>query len=200
MVRPKTYIRLIATIAILLASTGCSQLLQQLLRTDANYYMRVHVHNIDPGDFEAATESIEGALSKNSARGQPEGFNEGRAYLQLSHLYSCYRNPTSDYARALELLEKYVSMSNGKSIAPVIQDRLSLLYTLVNLQSHNHHLLEEYEAVFEKNKVLSKKLKKLKPLRNEVTRIREENTRMKEMLEELKDLDIKIEEQRRTIR
>ena len=197
MVRPKTYIRLIAIVAILLASTGCNQLLQQLLRTDANYYVRVHVHNIEPGDFKAATDSIEAALSKDSEGEQPEGFNESRAFLQLSHLYSCYRNPTSDYARALELLEKYVSMLNGKSVAPVIQDRLSLLYTLVNLQSHNQHLLKEYDAVSEKNKELSRRLK---PLKDEVTRIRAENTRMKEMLEELKDLDIQIEEQRRTIR
>jgi hypothetical protein len=106
------------------------------------------------------------------AREHPETSVRAQSHLRLAFLYVNYRNPKLNYARALQEMESYFSLSPGKTQTDDVQNWFAVLREVGKLQTG----LERMQKV---NKSL-----------------REEVAGLKGTIEELKSLDRHIEQRR----
>jgi hypothetical protein len=106
------------------------------------------------------------------AREHPETSVRAQSHLQLAFLYVNYRNPKLNYARALQEMESYFSLSSGKTQKDDVQNWFAVLREVGKLQTG----LERMQKV---NKSL-----------------RDEVAGLKGTIEELKSLDRHIEQRR----
>jgi len=105
-------------------------------------------------------------------REHPETSARAKSHLQLAFLYVNYRNPQLNYARALQEMESYFSLSPGKTQTDDVQNWLAVLREVGKLQTG----MERMQKV---NKSL-----------------RDEVAGLKGTIEELKSLDRHIEQRR----
>ncbi len=106
------------------------------------------------------------------AREHPETSVRAQSHLQLAFLYANYRNPKLNYARALQEMESYFSLTPGKAQTDDVQNWFAVLKEVGKLQTG----MERMQKV---NKSL-----------------RDEVTGLKETIEKLKSLDRHIEQRR----
>jgi len=106
------------------------------------------------------------------AREHPETSVRAQSHLQLAFLYVNYRNPQLNYARALQEMESYFSLTPGKAQTDDVQNWLAVLREVGKLQTG----MERMQKV---NKSL-----------------RDEVAGLKETIERLKSLDRHIEQRR----
>ncbi len=106
------------------------------------------------------------------AREHSETSVRAQSHLQLAFLYVNYRNPNLNYARALQEMESYFSLTPGKAQTDEVQDWLGVLKEVGKLQTG----VERMQRV---NKSL-----------------RDEVSGLKETIEKLKSLDRQIEQRR----
>ena len=109
---------------------------------------------------------------EKSAREHPDTSVRAQSHLQLAFLYVNYRNPQLNYARALQEMESYFSLTPGKAQTEEERDWLAVLKEVGKLQSG-----------------LERMQRANKSLRDEVAGL-------KETIERLKTLDRQIEERR----
>ena len=106
------------------------------------------------------------------AREAPETSVRAQSHLQLAFLYVNYRNPQLNYARALQEMESYFSLTPGKTQTDDVQNWFAVLKEIGKLQTG----MERMQRV---NKGL-----------------RDEVAGLKETIERLKSLDRQIEQRR----
>lgn len=106
------------------------------------------------------------------AREHPETSARAKSHLQLAFLYVNHKNPQLNYARALQEMESYFSLSPGKTQTDDVQNWFAVLREVGKLQNG-----------------LEKMQKVNKSLRDEVAGL-------KGTIEELKSLDRHIEQRR----
>lgn len=98
------------------------------------------------------------------------------AHFQLALLYSSYKNPNPNYQQALKELEAYISLSPSGEVSEGIQNLLSILREL-------DKTIEDNKKIKQQNSLLIRESKELK-----------------ESVEQLKNLDIKMEEKKKKVK
>ncbi len=131
-----------------------------------------------PEDFRREIDRME-----KLARFHPDTSVQAEAHLKLAMLYLHDENPRLDYLRALEELKKY------KSLSPDEENKNEIHGLLV--------LLLKFEKVIEQNE---ENARAIKTLTRENRILIRENQKIKQTIDELKDMDVKIEEKRREIK
>jgi hypothetical protein len=106
------------------------------------------------------------------AREHPETSARAKSHLQLAFLYVNHRNPQLNYARALQEMESYFSLTSAKEKPDDVHNWLAVLKEIGKLQTG----MERMQKV---NKSL-----------------RDEVADLKGMIEKLKSLDRHIEQRR----
>ena len=95
------------------------------------------------------------------------------AHLQLVLLYTNYKNPNPDYIRALEELRAYIALDTDGGKTEEVQNLLALLGAI--------------EKVIKENE----------EMKGNIRLLTEQNQQIKKTIQDLKDLDLQIEEKRR---
>jgi prefoldin subunit 5 len=162
------------------------------------------------------------------AREDPVESARAKSHLQLAFLYLNSRNPQLDYSRALQEMESYLSMSQGKAQNDSFQNWLAVLKEMDRgrkdmkaieernqfLEDQNEKLrfsLEEVDrlrkdmrGIREKNQALRSQIGKLRISLEKVQEVnknlRDEVADLQGVIEELKDLDYQMEEKRELIK
>jgi len=137
-------------------------------------------------------------------REDPKASVRAQSHLQLAFLFVNYRNPQLNYARALQEMESFLSLSPDKAQADQIRDWLAVLREMdhrgkdrIEIEKKNQALqahLERLQASLEKVQKVNVSL------RDEVANLKEMNGKMIETLERLKSLDLQMEEKRSLIK
>ncbi len=162
------------------------------------------------------------------AREDPVESVRAKSHLQLAFLYVNSRNPKLDYSRALQEMESYLSMSQGKAQNDSFQNWLAVLKEMDRgrkdmkaieernqfLEDQNEKLqfsLEEVDrlrkdmrGIGEKNQALRSQIGKLRISLEKVQEankdLRYEVADLQGIIKELKDLDYQMEEKRELIK
>jgi hypothetical protein len=113
------------------------------------------------------------------AREDPKASVQAQSHLLLAFLYVNHRNPQLNYSRALQEMEKYLSLEPLEAQPDDFQNWLAVLKEVGKLQTS-----------------LEKVQKANKSLRDEVAGLKEMNSKMKETIERLTSLDRQMEEKR----
>lgn len=201
----------IFTALILLMSTA--QCALKNFQADYPFYVIYYEYdNLHPSVYQKEVEKLQGMVQTSR-----EPVTLAKAHLRLAFLYSDYRNPAPDYDSALKELEAFISLdpSGGKQIH--FQNWLRLLKEIAETERGNKDLKEKLEQLKEGKALLeSRNDETTEQLRNEIARLEKENNEIKEQmkretarlekenndikekLEQLKHLDIEMEEKRKT--
>jgi len=156
------------------------QTIEPPLRQDASVESILQRYQtIEPAEIKSTIEALNERRKKNHQI--PASSQE---HLELAFLYSHYNNPQPDYKRALDELIIYTSVDSELSRRAVIKNWLHMLKEIQRLDSSNKECKKE-EMDF---------------LRKEVAKLREENAAMSEKLNQLKNLDIELEEKKRLVK
>ena len=149
-----------------------------------------------PGDYAAAIQKQE-----TIAKSHPDPAKRAAAYAQLATLYCGYNNPAKDHRRALESLQKAVSLDPALAHRQQVQDRMALLIEIQKLSDSN---LAGDKAIDKSNRELDRAHRKcesttkdLETCRSDNIRLIQENVELKTSIERLKSLDIEIETKRK---
>jgi hypothetical protein len=126
---------------------------------------------LKPHEFAEEIARLEAMISKNT-----DLSFQIRAHLRLALLYLDNKNPKPNFLNAIKELEIYVSMDSEGGKRAEIQNLLRVLRELGRLSDENKKIKVKIELV--------------------VT----ENEEIKKTVEELRKLDLKIEERRRQIK
>lgn len=131
---------------------------------------------------------------------------EAETAYHLALLYSHFNNPAPDYARAAALLDDYTTETPPGPEKYRLLHTLDLLHTINNFQVTESKCLQlsEEKGILEADKKYletdNASLKKqCAEMKRSVDRIKKENKKMKNSIEQLKMLDLRIEEKRRAI-
>lgn len=125
---------------------------------------------IKPEDFSKEIARLEAIAKSADLSAQP------KAHLQLALLYSHYKNPNSDYIVALKELETYISLDPEDGRATEIQNLLAILRRFKKITDENQQIKVKVEQLFL------------------------ENSEIKKAVEQLKHLDIRMEEKRKEVK
>jgi len=133
-----------------------------------------HTTSVPELKTESLPEDIK--LLKEIAQKDPDQSMRAKAYLKLAKLYSSHKNPNLNYQQALKALEMYLSFDPADGGTDEIEDLLAILRAMEKINEEN------------------------KKSRQKVNQLVRDNKELKESLEQLKNLDIKMEEKRKQIR
>jgi tetratricopeptide (TPR) repeat protein len=149
-----------------------------------------------PGDYAAAIQKLE-----EIAKSHPDPAKRATAYAQLARLYCGYDNPAKDHRRALESLQKAVSLDPALAHRQEVQDLMALLSEIQKLSDSN---LARDKAIEKSKRELERTTRKyestakdLETCRSDNIRFIQENVELKTSIERLKSLDIEIETKRK---
>lgn len=138
------------------------------------------------------------------ARDHPQASVRAQSHLQLAYLYVDHRNPKLSYARALQEMESYLSLSPSETQDGEFHSWLAVLQKVADLR-------RDRKEIGTKNRNLQARLEKLqgsleraresnRSLRDEVAKLKELNHKMRETLESLNSLDSQMEEKRNLVK
>jgi hypothetical protein len=164
-------IRLFLSVLLGLSMNGCAMINQP---EEDNYFYPVS----RPEDFPREITRVE-----KLTRYHPDPAVRAKSHLRLAMLYLDYRNPHPDYLRALKELKQYVSMSPDGDKRDEAQTLIILLSAYENVLVENDERGRANELLTEQNRALIR-----------------ENRAFKETINELKYLDLQLEEKRRQVR
>ncbi len=195
-----------ALLMALLTNQCANKTLMSEYILNATYY---EYGNLRPSDFQNEIERLQKFVQKTSET--PE---TAKARLQLAFLYSHYRNPSPDYSRALEQLEKYVRSEPRGGKQDYVQNWLRMLKEISaavavtdDLKGKLEQTIKEAARIEKENAGMKEKLEQLKHLdveleqmKKDAAGIEKENTEIKKKLEQLKHLDIELEQKRKLVK
>jgi len=179
--------------------SGCKGIL--LKGSYGNYYSRLASHG-----YESEIARLSAMTDEKSPSFRPN------AHLYLSLLYSSYNNPNKNYLKALEEMEKYISLVPGASANYEVQNILVLLKEInsvraesleeialkkVSLKSKNQELLAENEKL--EKSVESQKLE-LTEKEEKIVELEKTISQLNETIDKLKNLDMELEKKRKSFR
>jgi prefoldin subunit 5 len=162
------------------------------------------------------------------AREDPVESARAKSHLQLAFLYLNSRNPQLDYSRALQEMESYLSMSQGKAQNDSFQNWLAVLKEMDRGRKDMKAIEERNQFLEDQNEKLRFSLEEVDRLRKDMRGIRERNQALRSqigklrtslekvheankylrdevgglqgVIQELKDLDYQMEEKRELIK
>jgi hypothetical protein len=175
----------LALLFIVFLTTGCAD--KHLFRDSTNYYMAVQRDNI-ADEISFLEKTIKEKQSGVTDSVPPE------TYYFLALLSSHNNNPAPDYGKAIMNLDRY------EELAPLQpNERLEIDYLRNILHEINQlaQLREKHEFLKgEKTSLLDK----CTLLRQKIDNLNKENQKMKDHIDQLKMLDIRLEQKKRAIR
>jgi len=166
-------------------TVGCAE--KHLFRDSTNYYMALQQPNI--ADEILFLEKVTEEKQSGATECVPP-----ETYYFLALLYSHNNNPAPDYDKAIRALDRYEKLT-----PPAEHERLEIHYLKNILQEIDHlvQLREEHECLKgEKTSLLNK----CASLRQKLNTLNKENETMKNHIDQLKMLDIRLEQKKRAIR
>ncbi|MCL7489199.1 MAG: hypothetical protein M8357_13610 [Desulfobulbaceae bacterium] len=119
----------------------------------------------------------------------PDNPQSAASYFYLAMLHAHYNNPAPDYARALSMCEKYLSLNPEGYRTGEAQYLKTLLRQIAKAAKDR----EEYGKKVQKLEQTAEKLQE----ENEA--LLQENHNLKAAIEKLEKLDLRLEEQRRDL-
>jgi len=138
------------------------------------------------------------------AREDPKASVRAQSHLQLAFLFVNHRNPQLNYARALQEMERFLSLSPDKAQADQIRNWLAVLRETDHRGKDRTEMEKRNQALQTQLERLQASLEKVQKvnvsLRDEVASLKEMNSKMIETLERLKSLDLQMEEKRSLIK
>jgi septal ring factor EnvC (AmiA/AmiB activator) len=138
------------------------------------------------------------------AREHPEPSIRAKSHLQMAFLYVNHKNPRLNYARALQEMESYLSLSPAKAQNDNVENWLAVLREIEHLRKdrvETEKKNQELQVYIEKLQTSLGKVEKANVnLRDEVATLKETNNKMIETIEKLKSLDYQMEEKRNLIK
>lgn len=166
-----------------------------------------------PQDFSQAIARIEKLIpeEQNPSR-------RARYHLQLTWLYSNFKNPKMDYRKALEELEIFISLAPEEAQADEIQNWLSILRAFERSEKERWKIQERLEVLARENlesrSALEDQIKKNLLLLDSSTKLLEKNTgleginatlkennaTLKRAIEKLKTLNLQVEKKRKSVK
>lgn len=133
-------------------------------------------------------------------REDPKASVRAQSHLQLAFLFLNHRNPQLNYARALQELESFFSLSPDREQADQARDWLAVLREMDHRGKNRIEMERKNQALQAQLERLQASLEKVQKvnlsLRDEVASLKEMNNKMIETLERLKSLDLQMEEKR----
>ena len=150
---------------IVFAAAGCIPFQQKavdpppvIVQEEEEVEVEVEVETFTP-DLKTVEYSREIARLKKVIKSHPKRSERVKAHLYLASLYASYKNPNKNYNKALEELNRYISLNPKAAKEYDVQNRL--------------HLLREIEQLSEKNVKLEQAIEELKLLDQQIEQKRE---------------------------
>ncbi|HSB04043.1 MAG TPA: hypothetical protein VLK23_02535 [Thermodesulfobacteriota bacterium] len=138
------------------------------------------------------------------AREDPQASVRAQSHLELAFLFLNHRNPQLNYARALQEIESFFSLSPDKAQADHILNWLAVLREMDHRGKDRVEMEKKIQGLQTQMERLQASLEKAQKvnasLRDEVGSLKEMNSKMIETLERLKSLDLQMEEKRRLVK
>lgn len=169
----RPFILLLACVGLL--TSGCVD--KSIFNTYPHYYLSVESKNIE-------TEITR--LEKN-IKADPDSETTAKSFYYLSPLYSHPKNPQPDYRKALKNFESYIRLDPEAGKKCDVQYLLSLFRQIEKLRGKNDLLKMDKARL--KNDTST--------LKGEKKQLTAENKNLQDIIEQLKLLDIQLEERRR---
>ena len=164
-------------------------------------------------DFSQAITRVEELIPEEQDVSQ-----RAKYHLQLTWLYSNFKNPKMDYRKALQALEVFISLAPEEAQADEIQNWLSILRALERSEKERWKARERLEVLsrenlatrsaledqIKKNLLLlesfTKLLEKNTDLEGVNASLKEDNARLKRATEKLKTLNLQVEKRRKSVK
>ena len=176
----RTLILLMSLVGLL--TCGCVD--KSFFNTSSRYYQSVETDSIE-------TEIVRLEKIITDDPGSPAA---AQSFYYLSLLYSHHKNPQPDYRNAGNMLESHIRLD------PKAGEKSDVQY-LLSLFRQTEQLRTKIEKLRTKNNALQRDKTKLKSdsltLNEEKARLTAENQNLRGMIEQLKLLDVQLEERRK---
>jgi hypothetical protein len=170
-------LKIAVSLGMILFMIGCHQVIKP--RTYS-------IHDVtQPDNFKREIQSLNEQKKITSSDTE-----KAQIHLKLAALYSHYKNPNTDYSRALKELREYITLDPEGGKRTEIQNWLAILQTLKRERKTK-------ESFGLNNRKLKSEVTRLEKLKSEIDRLENEKKLMKETIEKLKHLDIRLEEKRK---
>ena len=185
----RLFILLLSCVGLL--AIGCVD--KSLYNTYPHYYLSVESENIEP----------EIVRLEKIIADEPDSAAAAESFYYLSLLYSHHKKRQPDYQKALQNLESYIRLNPEAGKKNDVQYLLSLFREIETLGAKKNTLKVKNNALKAKNDALKKDKATLKgnttTLKREKEQLTTENQNLQDMIEQLKLLDIQLEERRKSV-
>ncbi len=161
---------LILLLFVFLCSPGCVHTGHYNLKETKAFSL-----DINSAQYKSEIERLE-----ESIQNHPEESVRTNAHLKLTWLYASYKNPSRDFLKAIEHLNIYISRIPNATVNYDVQNWMFLLKEIERLGKINR-----------KSEQQKRKCKK------DITTLTNENKKLKGMIEELENLELKLEQKRK---
>jgi hypothetical protein len=149
---------------------------------------------------------------------EQDAAQRAKYHLQLTWLYSNFKNPKMDYRKALQQLETFISLAPEEAQADEIQNWLSILRALERSEKERWKTRERLEGLSRENletrSALENQIKKNLLLLESFTKLLEKNTglegvnaslkennaMLKRAIEKQKTLNLQVEKKRKSVK
>ncbi len=140
-------------------------------------------------------ESIQAEISRleEITKNDPQSAADCRLFLSLCLLYSNPNNDQPDYRHAQEMLETYLSLQKDTAMAKDVLYLSSLLMQINHLQDEQHDLTAQHNRL---RKDAESLLGDTTTLKEKNGQLASQNKSLKDIIEQLKLLDLRLEERR----
>ncbi|OGQ94014.1 MAG: hypothetical protein A2521_05955 [Deltaproteobacteria bacterium RIFOXYD12_FULL_57_12] len=179
---------------------------RHVFRADAGYYL-----NLKAVDIPAEITNLEQLIADIKTAGQEEKRPE--LYYSLALLFSHYNNPQPDYGLALSSLQHYVELAGEagkKAEVRYLNGLLQRLDELAGMREQCQRIDEEKTHLEQIRGGLQKKLEVLKKekthleqicsgLQEKLEDLRKENLEKQKAIEQLRMLDMRLEQKKRIV-
>jgi len=169
----RPFILLLSCVGLL--TSGCVD--KSLFNTYPHYYQSVESNNI-----ETEIVRLEKIITDD-----PDSATAAESFYYLSLLYSHDKKPQPDYQKALQKLESYIHLNPEAGKKSDVQYLLSLFRQIETLRTKNNALKKDRSRLKSDTSTL----------KGEKEQLTADNQNLRDMIEQLKLLDIQLEERRK---
>ncbi|MBE9503324.1 MAG: hypothetical protein IME96_04045 [Proteobacteria bacterium] len=178
--------KLLITLLTFPILSGCLTLSE---RPEASYYgARKHNARLGAASFQDEIRELEEKTGDKANLSV-----HSKSYLQLALLHLDHRNPSRDYSKALECLEKYAAVEPRAADLDEVQDWITALKEIERLQGE-----QDTTKKTPNSRIKEKRLKsENKKLNDEINSLKATVEKLMGDIEKLNALDLELEKKRR---
>ncbi len=190
-------LKILPLLFLLFTNTGCVE--KHLFTKSTDYYLALNKSEVNK-----EIHFLEDSLKKNKNAEQKVPTAE--TYLYLSLLYSHSNNPEPDFDKAINALDQYEKLSQPQKNIRLEIQHIKKLLNATNCPERVQEVTDKNRETYlqKANMSLVKDKEALQhqctTLRQEIDILTKENQTMKNLINQLKQLDIEIEQKKRAIR